>query len=96
MPGNSKLATVLIAATLSAPLFSNPATAGAMTKSNQFWWPELLDLEQLRAHDARSNPYGDDFNYAEAFASVDLDALKADIEKTLTTSQDWWPADWGH
>ena len=44
----------------------------------------------------RSNPYGDDFDYVEAFNSVDLNALKADIEKTLTTSQDWWPADWGH
>jgi len=67
-----------------------------MTKSNQFWWPEKLDLDQLRAHDPASNPYGDDFNYARAFNSVDLKALKADIEKTLTTSQDWWPADWGH
>jgi len=65
-------------------------------KSNQFWWPEMLDLEQLRSHDARSNPYGDDFDYAKAFSSVDLKALKADIEKTLKTSQDWWPADWGH
>ena len=51
---------------------------------------------QLRSHDARSNPYGDDFDYAKAFNSVDLKALKADIEKALTTSQDWWPADWGH
>ncbi len=65
-------------------------------KPNNFWWPEMLDLGQLRAHDARSNPYGDDFDYAKAFASVDLKELKADIEKVLTTSQDWWPADWGH
>ena len=65
-------------------------------KSNQFWWPELLDLEQLRSHDVRSNPYGADFDYAKAFKSVDLKALKADIKKVLTTSQDWWPADWGH
>ncbi|MDX1696714.1 MAG: peroxidase family protein, partial [Thiohalobacterales bacterium] len=73
---------------------ANAATG--LAKTNQFWWPELLDLSQLRAHDARSNPYGDDFDYAKAFASVDLKALKADIEKVLTTSQDWWPADWGH
>ena len=46
--------------------------------------------------DSKSNPYGDDFDYAKAFNSVDLKALKADIEKVLTTSQDWWPADWGH
>jgi len=64
--------------------------------SNQFWWPNKLNLDQLRAHDSSSNPYGDDFNYAKAFNSVDIKALKADIEKTLTTSQDWWPADWGH
>ncbi|MDX1499421.1 MAG: catalase/peroxidase HPI [Woeseiaceae bacterium] len=65
-------------------------------KSNQFWWPEMVDLSPLRAHSPESNPLGDDFNYAAAFASLDLDAVKADIEKVLTTSQDWWPADWGH
>jgi len=64
--------------------------------TNQFWWPDKLNLDQLRAHDSSSNPYGDDFNYTKAFNSVDMKALKADIEKTLTTSQDWWPADWGH
>ena len=64
--------------------------------SNRFWWPDTLNLEQLRAHDARSNPYGDDFDYAEAFESVDLETLKKDIETVLTDSQDWWPADWGH
>jgi catalase-peroxidase len=67
-----------------------------MGTTNKDWWPATLNLEQLRAHDARSNPYGDEFDYAEAFDSVDLDALKADIEQVLTTSQDWWPADWGH
>jgi catalase-peroxidase len=96
MPRKTKLAAALVAAIMSAPLFSNPANATGMAKSNQFWWPELLDLGQLRAHDARSNPFGDDFDYAKAFESVDLKALKADIEKALTTSQDWWPADWGH
>jgi catalase-peroxidase len=65
-------------------------------KPNSFWWPDQVQLGQLRDHDNKSNPYGDDFNYAKAFNSVDLKALKADIEKTLTTSQDWWPADWGH
>ena len=64
--------------------------------SNTFWWPQSLDLSKLRAHDPSSNPYGDNFDYAKAFAQVDIKALKADIEKTLTTSQDWWPADWGH
>ena len=56
-------------------------------KPNSFWWPELLDLEPLRSHDARSNPYGNDFDYAVAFASVDLKALKADIEKALDSGQ---------
>ena len=70
--------------------------AEGMNRSPQFWWPETLNLEPLRAHDSRSNPYREDFDYAKAFSSVDLNALKADIEKTLTTSQDWWPADWGH
>ncbi|MGB5261337.1 MAG: catalase/peroxidase HPI [Gammaproteobacteria bacterium] len=65
-------------------------------KSNQFWWPDQVDLGPLRDHDNKSNPYGDDFDYARAFNSVDLKALKTDIEKELTTSQDWWPADWGH
>ena len=65
-------------------------------KPNSFWWPDQVDLGSLRDHDEKSNAYGDDFDYARAFNSVDLKALKADIEKTLTTSQDWWPADWGH
>jgi catalase-peroxidase len=65
-------------------------------KPNQFWWPDQLDLSPLRDHDATSNPYGEDFDYAEAFASLDFDALKADLREVMTTSQDWWPADWGH
>lgn len=89
------LFTALVAVITVLVPVSSLATDG-MAKSTQFWWPEKLNLEPLRAHDARSNPYGDDFNYAEAFNSVDLKALKNDIEKTLTTSQDWWPADWGH
>lgn len=84
------------AVTMTVLLPASSLAAVGMSKSNQFWWPQMLDLESLRAHDARSNPYGADFNYAEAFNSVDLKALKKDIEKTLTTSQDWWPADWGH
>jgi len=96
MFSNTKLAAALVAATLSTLLMSSGANAEAMAKTNQFWWPGTLNLEQLRSHDDRSNPYGEDFDYVEAFNSVDLKALKADIEKTLTTSQDWWPADWGH
>ncbi len=85
-----------LAVTLTALAPANSLAAGDMAKSNQFWWPDQLSLQPLRAHSPESNPYGDDFNYAEAFKRIDLKALKADIEKTLTTSQDWWPADWGH
>jgi catalase-peroxidase len=75
---------------------STTAMAPGQAKPNQFWWPEQLNLNPLRQQDAESNPMGEDFNYAEAFASLDLDAVKQDIETVLTTSQDWWPADYGH
>ncbi|MEL7028260.1 MAG: peroxidase family protein, partial [Pseudomonadota bacterium] len=65
-------------------------------KSNEFWWPEQLDLTVLRQNAAENDPMGEDFDYAEAFASLDLDAVKQDIESVMTTSQDWWPADYGH
>ncbi|OEF09005.1 hypothetical protein A1QK_22005 [Vibrio genomosp. F10 str. 9ZD137] len=65
-------------------------------KSNQFWWPDQLDLSPLRDHDSRSNPLGEDFNYKQAFSDIDLVALKKDINTTLTDSQQWWPADWGN
>ncbi|MFU8814312.1 MAG: catalase/peroxidase HPI [Pseudomonadales bacterium] len=64
--------------------------------SSQYWWPEMLDLRPLRQHAAESNPMGKDFDYAAAFATLDLDAVKKDIEEVMTTSQDWWPADYGH
>ena len=70
--------------------------ADGQPKSNQFWWPNQLELGALRDHDSRSNPMGEDFDYAQAFNSLDLDAVKQDIDKLLTTSQDWWPADYGN
>ncbi len=88
------LAVMLVAITS----MTSPLTAAAQgePKTNRFWWPEQLDLSPLRQHAAESNPMGDDFNYAEAFASLDLDAVKKDIADLMTTSQDWWPADYGH
>ncbi|NEO84351.1 MAG: catalase/peroxidase HPI [Spirulina sp. SIO3F2] len=70
-------------------------TAGGGT-ANQDWWPNQLNLNILHQHSAKSNPMGKAFNYAEAFNRLDLDAVKRDIFDLMTTSQDWWPADYGH
>jgi catalase-peroxidase len=96
MPRNRT--TSLVACAIAAlPLAATaaPGASGA-PKPNQFWWPEQLDLSVLRQHDARSNPLGADFDYAKAFSSLDLEAVKKDIKTALTTSQDWWPADYGN
>ncbi len=90
-----KSLVIAIAIAISPILFSS-ATVAQEPKSNQFWWPERLNLSPLRQHAAESNPLGEDFNYAEAFKSLDLNAVKKDIEALMTTSQDWWPADYGH
>ncbi|MDD7926500.1 catalase/peroxidase HPI [Actinomycetospora chibensis] len=63
---------------------------------NVDWWPHQLNLRVLRSHTSVSNPMDPDFDYAKEFATVDLDALAADVDEVLTTSQDWWPADFGH
>ena len=73
-----------------------PAMADGAPRSNQFWWPERLDLSPLRQHAAESDPFGKDFNYAKEFQSLDLKQVKADIENVLKTSQDWWPSDYGN
>ncbi|HEX7131005.1 MAG TPA: catalase/peroxidase HPI [Iamia sp.] len=65
-------------------------------RTNKDWWPDRLDLSVLHQHTPRVNPLGADFDYAEAFASVDVDALKEDVRAVLTDSKDWWPADFGH
>jgi catalase-peroxidase len=91
-----KKAIHLLAASAVAIVLSSPAFAQGEPKSNQFWWPENLSLNALRDHGVESNPMGEDFNYAEAFANLDLDAVKKDIGVVLKTSQPWWPADYGH
>ncbi len=70
-------------------------TAGGGT-SNRDWWPNQLRLDLLHQHSSKSNPMGEDFNYAEAFKTLDLEAVKADLRALMTDSQDWWPADFGH
>ena len=64
--------------------------------SNRDWWPNRLNLDILRQHSSKSNPMGEDFNYAEEFKSLDLAAVKKDLRDLMTNSQDWWPADYGH
>ncbi|MCL5051023.1 catalase/peroxidase HPI [Aliidiomarina maris] len=86
------LATLLVTGSVSAQTVIDEPHG----RANSFWWPEQLNLSPLRQHDPRSNPLGEDFNYAEAFKQLDLAAVKADIEALMTDSQDWWPADWGH
>ena len=73
----------------------NKHTAGGST-TNQDWWPNQLNLDILHQHSFKSNPMGEDYNYAEEFKKLDLKALKKDLRELMTQSQDWWPADWGH
>jgi catalase-peroxidase len=74
------------------PRAPHPAEGGG----NRGWWPSKLNLKILAKNPAEANPLGEEFDYAEAFEALDLDAVKKDIEDVLTTSQDWWPADYGH
>ncbi|MBU2972183.1 catalase/peroxidase HPI [Pseudoalteromonas sp. C2R02] len=85
-----------ISVALSSMMISPAAVATTEAKTNQFWWPEQLNLSPLRQHSIESNPYGEQFNYAKEFATLDLKQLKKDIQTTLTDSKTWWPADWGH
>jgi len=64
--------------------------------TNTDWWPNSLNLDILHQHDSKTSPYDNDFNYADAFNSLDLEALKTDLKNLMTQSQPWWPADWGH
>ncbi|MGH9137053.1 MAG: catalase/peroxidase HPI [Acidimicrobiales bacterium] len=71
----------------------NPLTR---PRTNRDWWPNQLDLSVLHRHSPQSNPMGEDFDYAEEFKTLDVEALKRDLIEVMTTSQDWWPADYGH
>jgi len=91
------LTMVATAALVSAvAMHAAPTEAAGKPTSNQFWWPDKLDLRPLRQHGSESNPMGDSFNYAEEFKKLDLNAVKKDIEALMKSSQPWWPADYGH
>jgi catalase-peroxidase len=90
------VAVALATAALSPLTSSGTAEAGEIASSNRMWWPERLDLGPLRQHSERSNPMGDDFDYAREFQKLDLEAVKKDLRALMTSSQPWWPADYGH
>jgi catalase-peroxidase len=73
-----------------------PVAHPTEARSNRDWWPDQLDLKTLQQNSPMADPMGEDFNYAKEFSALDLGALKRDIEVVMTTSQDWWPADYGH
>ena len=76
-----------------------PVMHGANTGTDQSvmsWWPKALNLDILHQHDKKTNPLGEDFNYAEEFKKLDLEAVKSDLKNLMTESKEWWPADWGH
>jgi catalase-peroxidase len=79
-----------------SPVIPSPTPQPHRPLTNQDWWPNQLDLGVLRKHASPLNPMGKDFNYAEEFKTLDLEALKRDLVEVMTTSQDWWPADYGH
>jgi catalase-peroxidase len=78
------------------PAIPAPARKPTRARSNQDWWPNQLNLQVLQQHAPRSSPMAGDFTYAQAFSTLDVDALKRDLMEVMTASQDWWPADYGH
>ena len=78
------------------PVIDAPTAKPGRPHTNQDWWPNQLDLKVLHQHSPQGNPMGADFRYADAFATLDVEALKRDVIEVMTTSQDWWPADYGH
>ncbi len=86
----------LLAVSMVAALTISSATSAEQAKTTDFWWPNQLNLKPLRQNSVESNPMGQKFNYAKEFKTLDLNAVKKDIKKILTTSQDWWPADYGN
>ena len=78
------------------PAIPSPTPTGNRPRTNRDWWPNQPDLSVLHSHSSKSNPMGADFDYAQEFAKLDVEALKRDVIALMTASQDWWPADYGH
>ena len=78
------------------PAIPSPTPTPTRPRTNRDWWPDQVDLSVLQQHSPRANPMGEHYNYWEEFKDLDLDALKRDLIEVMTTSQDWWPADYGH
>ncbi|HWD82583.1 MAG TPA: peroxidase family protein, partial [Kribbella sp.] len=78
------------------PAIESPAPQADRPRTNRDWWPNQLDLTILHPHAAKSNPMEEDFDYAAEFGKLDVDELKRDLVEVMRTSQDWWPADFGH
>lgn len=87
---------VALSVTISPFVIPNSVYAEDKPKTNEYWWPNKLDLSKLRQPNASSNPMGSNYHYAKEFNSLDLNALIADLKKVMTSSQDWWPADFGN
>jgi catalase-peroxidase len=78
------------------PAIPSPTPSATRPRTNQDWWPNQPNLQVLHQHSPKSNPMGADFDYAAEFSTLDVEALKRDVIEVMTTSQDWWPADYGH
>jgi catalase-peroxidase len=78
------------------PVIDSPTPKTGRPRTNQDWWPNQLDLQVLHQHSPASNPFGGDYDYPASFGRLDVEALKRDLTEVMTTSQDWWPADFGH
>src|SRR5207247_8561101 len=78
------------------PAIPSPTPKRTRPRTNKDWWPNQLDLSVLHQHSPLSNPMGEEFDYAEEFKKLDVEALRRDLIQLMTTWQEWWPADYGH
>lgn len=90
------LFALALSTALSGPIATTSSATAQETINNEYWWPNRLDLTALRTNSLKSNPMDAQFNYKKEFETLDLNAVKDDIKNVMTTSQDWWPADYGH